>query len=192
MFGRKVFKVGVGFFIMKFQTKFMDVKVLTRVAVMVALAVVLKSFFSPLIGGLRINTYGAPLVVLSILYGPLIGGIAGYVVDLLYATILGYGISFNFFTISTIMWGVIPGLFLFKRSNLTIKRIALAVMLASLTELAFNTLGLLTLYDKGSVYAMLPWRFGVTLAVLPFMVYIIDVIYDRVVKPELKFLSEKK
>ncbi len=97
------------------KTNFMSVKTLTRVAIMVALAIVLKSFFSPMIGaGVRLNTYGTPLVVVGMMFGPIVGGIAGYIVDVIYAMTHGYPLVPTPFTISTMLWGIIPGLIFYK------------------------------------------------------------------------------
>lgn len=168
----------------------MAVKTLVRIGVMAALGAVLKIYFSPMIGpSLRVNTYGAPLVVMGILYGPLAGAITGYVVDITYSSVLGYGLIPNFFTISTVMWGLIPGLFLYKKTNIQFKRLFLVVLLASFSEVLFNTLGIKFVMNL-PIIATLPYRVALALVLVPVQVYIIDIIYDRVVKPEL-MLTQK-
>lgn len=170
----------------------MSVKTLTRVAIMVALAVVLKSFFSPMVGaGVRINTYGTPIVVVGMMFGPIIGGITGYIVDVIYSMSHGYPLIPNPFTISTVMWGVIPGLLFYKVRLIRLPRLIVVVVLASFSELFFNTWGSLVLFGSESTFGLLPWRILVFLLMIPVHTYIIDVVYSRVVKPELSLLLEE-
>ena len=173
-----------------------SVRFITRVGVMVALGVVMKMFFSPMIGtGIRLNTYGAPIAVVGILFGPVAGGLTGYLVDLLYSLYYGWGVVPNFFTVSSIMWGVIPGLFFFRRSK-TLRKVVLVIFLTGLSELIFNTLGLYVFTTNGFgtvdfLLANLPWRIALMLVMVPVNVYIVDVIYDRVIHTELLLIKQQ-
>lgn len=159
---------------------------------MVSLAVVLKTFFSPMIGaGVRINTYGTPIIVVGMMFGPIIGGITGYIVDVIYSMTHGYPLIPNPFTVSTVMWGVIPGIFFYKTKDIKLPRIILVVILASFSELVFNTWGSVLFIGSESTMALLPWRTLVFLFMIPVHTIIIDIVYSRVVKPELNLLLEK-
>ena len=68
----------------------------------------------PLAGlpALRLDLGHIPIAVTGVLFGPIAGGLAGIIADLLGFMVNSYGGAyFPGFTISSMLWGIIPGLF---------------------------------------------------------------------------------
>ena len=75
----------------------------------------------PLAGlpALRLSFGESPIMLSGILFGPLIGGLTGLAADLIGVVINPQGAYFPGFTISSVLWGVIPGILAmnFKKEN---------------------------------------------------------------------------
>ena len=104
-------------------------RVLTGVAMFVALNVILN-YFNIMIGStLRIGISFLPIAVCGMLYGPIIGGIAGALGDVIgFITTKPIGFYFIGFTISAFVVGFLFGLLL-HRKPITLARVAGTVLL---------------------------------------------------------------
>ena len=100
-------------------------------------------------------------MLIGMFFGPLAGGISGLVADLVGATVFPQGAFFPGFTISSMLWGIIPGVFysIIKGKNLklnynyvnsiVILGISLGVVKVLLvTEVLSTKNGKFYLYDK--------------------------------------------
>ncbi|MGF7058734.1 folate family ECF transporter S component [Brassicibacter mesophilus] len=95
--------------------KLMDTRTLVGASLLTGISIILTRAFSvilPLAGlpALRFGFGEIPLAVTGILFGPLAGGLSGAVADILGVIINPQGAFFPGFTLSSILWGVIPGI----------------------------------------------------------------------------------
>lgn len=113
---------------------------------------------------LRLSLGEVPLMVSGFLFGPVIGGISGMAADLIGIAINPQGPPHFGFTLSSMLWGIIPGIFtmVFKKrnkenpySNLSITFVVTICIL--LISLGLNTYWLSQLYGEG-FFVMLPAR----------------------------------
>jgi len=96
-------------------SKLIDTRTLVGASLLTGISIILTRAFSvilPLAGlpTLRIGFGEVPLVIIGMLFGPLAGGLSGAVADLLGVMINPQGAFFPGFTISSILWGIIPGI----------------------------------------------------------------------------------
>lgn len=107
--------------------KLLNTRALVGASLLTAISIVLTRVFSimvPLAGlpALRIEFGPIPLIISGILYGPLWGGLAGIIADLIGVMINPMGAYFPGFTLSSMLWGALPGALnlLVKRNNIKI------------------------------------------------------------------------
>lgn len=165
-------------------------KQLTKVAVLIALAVVLKSFLSFETGSFRFTFYEIPMMVIGILFGPIIGGATGIIVDFFHMMFSPWAFTFNVFTISNMMWAIVPGIILFNK-KFTRSKVIVAVVIASFIAFFLNTYGIYQFRGIGEMYGTLPYRIGVLFIKLPLQVMALEIIYNRVLVLELKLLKQR-
>ena len=90
--------------------KKIPVTVLAYAGVLVAMNILLSRVFTINLGtSIRINFSAAPVFLAGIWFGPFIGGLTGIAADLMGCVVSGYA-PFPLITVSTCLWGVIPGL----------------------------------------------------------------------------------
>ncbi len=164
--------------------------ILTRVAILVAISTVIKVVFSLTAPTFRFTFYEIPLMILGLMFGPLMGGIGGFVGDVINIIVPNFATNFNLFTVSAIVWGVIPGLFLYKRENLSLVRISLVVLGTALVAFTLNTTQLYLWYGVG-VFGDLPLRIATLIVKLPIQIGVIEILYRRVLVHELKLLKSR-
>lgn len=151
-------------------------KTLVRVAVLVAMSVVLKSFLSIETQIIRFTFFDIPLMILGIVAGPVAGLVGGFVTDWMHVMFSPFAFSFNLFTVSTMLWGFIPGLF-FIRRKVTVKTLVFVVVITSLLAFTLNTYQLFLWYGDG-IYAALPMRIATMVIKLPVQVWIVKVLMN--------------
>ncbi|TAH63959.1 MAG: folate family ECF transporter S component [Gottschalkiaceae bacterium] len=156
--------------------KKIDTRSLVGASLLTAISIVLTRVFSfmiPLAGlpTLRFGIGEVPLIISGILFGPLVGGLSGVIADLIGVMINLQGSAFfPGFTLSSILWGVIPGvLFSLIRKNkfkinyniingvvLTSIAVGIVLVLFDSKVLAMKN-GTYYMYDKPMpmIYAML-------------------------------------
>lgn len=109
----------------------------------------------PLAGlpALRLDIGQIPIAITGILFGPLAGGLAGGMADILGVMVNSYGPYFPGFTISSILWGVIPGLFylIIKKRKIHINYSIISTMIIILLAIGvvslFITNGVISIQD---------------------------------------------
>jgi len=109
-----------------------DVRKLAVCAMLTAMGVVLGGALS--IPGLTQGAYTfkislgmLPVILSGVLYGPIYGGMVGGLVDLLQALIFPKGPYMPWFTITGVLFGLIPGLFFARGQKRDIFRLFAAV-----------------------------------------------------------------
>lgn len=173
------------------------VRRLTLTALLGALGIVLKIVFQvTTTPDFRLSFYELPLIIAGMTLGPVPGMIAGFATDGVYGLAMGYGL--NLMTVSTMMWGLVAGIILYKR-KLTLFRLGLTVVIASTIVFAINTVQLVLweLQDDMrlalmTVIARMPIRIIIMLIKWPIQVYLIKLIHTRVImKSAYSVLFEK-
>ena len=164
-------------------------KNLVRVAVFVAVSIVLKSFLSIETQIFRLTFFDIPLMLLGLLIGPVAGLIGGFVVDWMHVLFSPFAFSFNLFTLSTMMWGFIPGIFLFRK-KLSVTSLTIVVVLTSIIAFSLNTYQLFIWYGEG-IYAALPARIITMIVKIPIQVYLVRAIAVALYNYDDKLVPEK-
>lgn len=163
----------------------MTTKTLMRVAMLTAIAILMKSYGSLETGIWRLSFYEIPLIMLGTFFGPIPAFIGGLATDFGYIMSRGWLYGINYFTISTVLWAFVPAMLLFKRKY-TITKLVFVVLLTSMFAFFFNTLGLVQFYGQtqlivwqdGIVGPMLP-RIATSLLKLPVQVYMVHILVTR-------------
>ena len=158
---------------------------LVQAAFLVAISIAMTRFlyfFIPLAGmpALRISFGEIPLMIGGLLFGPLIGGIGGLAADVIGVMINPQGAFHPGFMLSSVLWGVIPGLLGVyfknvgdKRNPFTTQRIVLTVSICIIIiSLGLNTFWLSTMFGKGFM-VLLPGRLISALVNIPLNTIII-------------------
>ncbi len=159
-----------------------NTRTLVQVSVLVAISIVLSRVGSIMITPqIKIGFGEVPIVIAGFLFGPFVGGLAGLVGDLTGFLVNSFGSPWHpGFTISSAMWGVIPGLFgnYFKKKGsredmFSLKRVSIAFTVSMIIiSLGLNNLWLYTLYGKG-LLGMIPGRLVNFLVSTPIKSFII-------------------
>ena len=159
---------------------------LTRVAILIAMSFLLKSFFVFTLPNFRFSFYDIPLMVVGTMYGPLIGGFSGLIVDWFNILVPNLATGFNLFTIESMIWGIIPGLLLYGRKELSLKRITFTVLITSVIAFSIVSFQLFLFRGYGFI-ADLPFRIARDIIKLPIQVMLIDILFRRVLVWNLDF-----
>jgi len=129
-------------------------QMLMRLALLIALEVVLSRWLSFNAMQYKIGFAFVPLAIAAVLYGPMGGITVGGISDLLGATLFPSGPFHPGFTLSAVLKGLMFGLLLRGKGIESSKRIAFAVIFnATVISLALNTLWIHQLY--GTPYLIL-------------------------------------
>lgn len=163
------------------KSKKMNTRILTQAAFLVALSMVLTRFASIMVfPTLRIGFGETPLIISGMLFGPIVGGITGAAADLIGVVVNPQGPPHFGFTLSSMLWGIIPGLYVmyFRRrgdkSNIfsPIRVVTIVITCYILISIGLNTYWLSHLYNKGIV-VLLPSRIIAALVNIPIQSIII-------------------
>lgn len=145
----------------------------TNVGLLVGVSIVLTRVFAVMvpIGGLmtlRLGFGEIPIMLAGILFGPIAGGLGGAIADLIgFALNSQGGAFFPGFTVSAALTGIIPGVLLYKKENISLTQLALVVFVTDLvTGVVLNTLWLTLLMERG-FFVILPPRLVARLVTLP-------------------------
>jgi len=157
----------------------MKTKTLVFAALLAAMAVALK-FYSFTTLDYRFTFYDIPLMVTGIIFGPLAGGIAGFITDWIYA--LAHGYPLGIFTLSSIMWGFLPGLLMVVLRKVNVLTLIVIVLSTSVLAFLINTVALYVLLN-GGIIAGLPARIITMIIKWPIQVIVLKQVYERVILP---------
>ncbi|MFK5883196.1 MAG: folate family ECF transporter S component [Candidatus Izemoplasma sp.] len=147
-------------------------QMLTRTALLVGTSIVLKAFLSLDSPTYRITFFELPLIILGILFGPVIGLIGGFIVDWIYVLYSPFAFSFNLMTLSTMLWGFIPGLYFLKIKRVSYFNLSIVIILTSLMAFSLNSVQLYLWFNTG-MYVELPARIITMVIKLPMQIYLI-------------------
>ena len=161
-----------------------SVNTMVKAAFLIGISIVLTRIGSIMIlPTIRAGFGEVPLVISGYLFGPVIGGISGLVADLIGFIINPQGPYHPGFTLSSILWGVIPGITniyfkkLGRKENLYsfIKVLITITICIVIISLGLDTYFLSKLYGKGFII-LLPGRALTALINIPLQSYIITLL----------------
>lgn len=163
------------------------VKRLVLIGILTALASIIKIVFQvTTTGSFRITFYELPLIIAGGLFGPFMGAVAGFITDVVYLISFGYTVSLM--TVSSVLWGVIAGLVIFKK-GWTLKRIVIVILVGSLLEFLINGTQLFIWQYTGSLEEDLrvflpqqPIRMLILVIKWPLQIVLVKIIYNRVIQ----------
>ena len=170
---------------MKNSRSSIDTRTIVKAGFLTSLSIVLTRFFAVMLpiagaaGSLRLSFGEIPLMISGLLFGPLVGGISGLAADLIGVVVNTQGTFHPGFTLSSILWGAIPGVFSIfykkssKRNIFSIERIFITVFTCIvIISLGLNTYWLSTLMGKGFI-VLFPARALSALVNIPLQSFII-------------------
>lgn len=151
--------------------KRISIKMMVTLSLLIALEVVLSRFLSIQAWNFKIGFAFVPLAIAAILYGPVGGAIAGGISDLIGAILFPIGAYFPGFTLTSILMGLVLGIFLHKKQDL--KRVVVAVCINQLIlSLLVNSLWISIMYES-AYWVLLTTRVFQSLLMIPIQIFVI-------------------
>jgi len=160
------------------------VKKLTLAGILVALDTVLARFLSIPLGFERLSLQFLPDDMAGTFLGPVFGGLVTLGADLLGMVIQSGGLSINpLISLSALLRGVLPGLFLYKK-EVTYKKALLAVGVTLLiTDIAITSTALhIFYYPTTPLWQIMGIRALVRIAYAPLQAWILTVVWKGIKK----------
>jgi len=114
------------------------VKVFLTISILTALSVVLRMFAIGIASNNRIIIHNIPLMIIGIYFGPIAGALAGFICDV---SSLAYQPGWDpFFIITTVAWGLIPGLLKYIFDYHKVSRLVLIEVITHVIVSFLNTI----------------------------------------------------
>ncbi len=137
-------------------------RTLAHVAILVTIEIVLSRFLSISTPVVKIGFAFVPVVICAMLYGPFWAGVVGGVSDVIGAILFPIGMYFPGFTISSILSGVVYGVFLHKGkcswpkliTMVLINRICIGLFLSTYWFTVLTKLPFLVLLSSRAIQAV--------------------------------------
>ncbi len=158
--------------------KKLSIRDVVKLAVLIALEVVLSRFLSIATPIVKIGFGFVPIVIAAMMFGPFWGGLAGAAADFIGAMLFPIGAFFPGYTLTAALVGMVYGVFLYgkPRSNL---RIVFAVLIVNLLlHLCMNTLWVGITSGKGYL-AIFPTRMLQCVIMTPISFLVIRVLHTQ-------------
>ncbi len=136
------------------------VRMVTVLAMLVALEVVLSRFCSINTAGWKIGFGFVPVALAAILYGPLGGAVVGGLSDFIGAILFPIGPYFPGFTVCAALIGVVYALFLYRREkpNFFLHILVPTLINSILIGLCINTVWVSILYHSKNYWGWFVYR----------------------------------
>ena len=163
-----------------------ELKKLVLASSLVAISIVIDIFFKQVLSfnNFGVPFYAIPIIFGSIVLGPVYGLIMGYVSDLVGFVAFPNGVYAFIFALSAMIWGLVPGLFLYK--NFDKSKLVFTVILTHILATIANTIGLLTFLPRETALASLTVR----LTMIPINVIIISLLVSSLYQKLLPVLVD--
>jgi ECF transporter S component (folate family) len=160
-------------------------------ALLASMSAVIKIIFQiTTLADFRFSLYEIPLIIAGIVLGPFLALSAGFAADWVYGTAFGYGL--NLMTVTSMMWGLIPGLILYKH-KVTVVRVTIAIFITAIIGFGINSVQLAAWSGWLATLANMPIRAIILFVSLPVQVYLVYYLHNRVVLNEsINFLLPEK
>lgn len=157
-----------------------DVKKLIQISLLIAIEVILTRFCSIQTPIVRIGFGFLPIAIIGMMYGPLSAGVAYAIGDLLGVALFPTGSFFPGFTITAFLTGIVYGVFLYNKPKTWPRIIGAVLTVCLVINLGLDTLWLSILMGKGYI-ALLPTRIMKAVLMIPVQIFIIGIIWKKVV-----------
>ncbi len=160
-------------------------------ALLASMSAVVKIIFQiTTLADFRFSLYEIPLIIAGIVLGPFLALSAGFAADWVYGTAYGYGL--NLMTVTAMMWGLIPGLLLYKR-KITLAKLTFTIFITAIIGFGINSVQLAAWSGWLATLGNMPIRAIILLVSLPIQVYLVYYLHNRVVLNEsINFLLPEK
>ena len=152
-----------------------NVKRLTRVAILLAIEIVLSRFCSISTPIAKIGFAFLPLSIIAMLYGPLYAGFAGAAADFIGAMLFPIGAFFPGFTLTALLTGVTYGLLLHEHEKSTSRIVASTLISQLVFSLGLNTVWLWMITGRGYM-AILPTRVAQCVVMIPIQIVAMGIV----------------
>ena len=163
-----------------------EIQKLVLASSLVAISIVIDIFFKQVLNfnNFGVPFYAIPIVFGSIILGPIYGLVMGYVSDLVGFIAFPNGVYAFIFALSAMIWGFVPGLFLYKKFDKV--KLVFTMLGAHILATIGNTIGLLTILPTETALASLTIR----LTMIPINVIIITVLVTHLYQKLLPVLVD--
>lgn len=154
---------------------------LVLISLFIAMNIIFSKFLAINMDFLRIGFGFVPTAFCSMLFGPLIGGIAAIISDIIGAFLFPTGAFFPGFSISSLLTGIVYGIFLYKKPK-SVFRLTLTVFIICLIiNLGLNTLWISMLYGKAFMVLLVP-RILKEFIMIPIQVVVLKAIWQYLIE----------
>ncbi len=159
-----------------------DLRSLIGLALCMALGIVLEAIGTvQVLPELQLSFGFLTSALIGMLYGPFCGAVTGTFTDLIVFAIHPTGAYFPGFTLTSLLGGIVYGLFLYKK-KCSLPRLILAKSSITLfLNILLNSFWLTILYNQ-AFWAMLPVRITKNLIMLPIEILLMWLVLPRVAK----------
>ncbi|MDY0211051.1 MAG: folate family ECF transporter S component [Acholeplasma sp.] len=149
-----------------------EVKYLALAGILTALSIGLDLIVKNLIPMVDFGLpyYAIPLIIGGIVLGPVYGGIMGFMSDYIGFMLLPKGSYAILFGLSAVLWGLVPGIFIKRNSNIIV--IAIALLVTHMFATLSNTVALWLMVSEKTAVSSLALR----LPMLPLNVAVLSVV----------------
>ncbi|MBC7087182.1 MAG: folate family ECF transporter S component [Tissierellales bacterium] len=160
--------------------------IMVRAGFLVAISIVMTRFAYVMlpvagVGALRISFGEVPLMISGVMFGPMVGALTGIAADLIGFLINPQGPYYPGFTLSSALWGIIPGLFVIyfksRKNDENIysfnKMLIIAFVTTIIVSVLLNTLWLSQLFGRGFM-VLLPTRLIASIINIPIYAFVIS------------------
>ena len=128
-----------------------DIRVLTGAGLLSAVAIILGFFKIPVTQLIEIRFAMLPIALAGSLFGPVVGGIVGMIADVGGYIVKPTGPFFPGFTITSLISGVIFGIFLYRQKPGAQHILASQIVYTLVCGILLNSLWLSMLYGNGFI-----------------------------------------
>lgn len=154
--------------------KKLSTKTLVTIALLTAMSVILRLIGFPQTGTVRFELGFLPIAAAGYMYGGLYSGIAYVIADII-GTLLTGAAPLPTITLCKFIFGLLFGLFLYKKKNSVIRIFICVLTVTVIVDLILMPLALLALYGEGGIWAIFIDRLLMSAFNLPFrtvMIYL--------------------
>jgi len=149
---------------------------ITTIGVMIAMAVILRSYLSIMVTPqFRLSFEFIPIVIVAIRYGAWKAGTAYMMVDLIAFWLFPRGIYFPGFTFTAFLAGATYGFFLHKSPTSNLKTVLAAIVVVVAIQLGLETLWLAIMFEEAYI-VLFGGRIIRTIIMLPLQIVAMKIV----------------
>lgn len=154
-------------------------RAITLAGMFVGLVFVSKLYLSFTTPQFRMSFHDVPIFIAGMLLGPFFGAVVAFAADIIFWLQSGFSFSF-LLNLADVFIGSMAGWFLYvKRHPIHPVRISLVVVVSTLVAFALSTAQQYLWFNTG-MFALLPWRFFVTVVKWPITILVLLTVLPRI------------